>query len=60
MEVEKYNPFIVKPLPKTKTKRKPLTKAIRLSQSQRLNLKLEVGEPWAKGEAPLSLENKKN
>ena len=27
MEVKKYNPFVVKPLPKTKTKHKPIPKA---------------------------------
>ena len=45
MEVKKYNPFVVKPFPKTK--HKPLPKAI-TKQSPRLNLKLEVGVPRAK------------
>ena len=46
MEVKKYNPVVVKPLPKTKTKTKPKTK-------------FEAKNLGTKGEAPLSLEKKR-
>ena len=41
MEVKKYNPFVVKPLHKTKNKPGDYLR-LRLSQSPRLNLKLKV------------------
>ena len=47
MEVKKYNPVVVKPLPKTKTKPKPKTK-------------LDAKSLGTKSEAPLSLEKKRN
>ena len=47
MEVKKYNPFVVKALPKTKTKQKPKTK-------------LDAKNFGTKGGAPLSLEKKRN
>ena len=48
MEIKKYNSFVVKPLPKTKTKPKPLPKA---KTKPKPKTKLE-----ARG---LSIENKK-
>ena len=55
MEVKKYNPFIVKP--KTKPKTKPLPKS---KTKPKPKTKLEARGWVTKGEAPLSLENKKN
>ena len=54
MEFKKFNPFIVKP--KTKPKTKPLPKAKTKSKPK---TKLEARSCGTKGEAPLSLENKK-
>ena len=54
MEVKKFNPFVVKPLPKTKPK--PLPKA---KTKPKPKTKLEATGWGTKGEAPLSLENKK-
>ena len=56
MEVKKYNRFVVKPKPKPKIKptAKPLHKP-----KPKPKTKLQAKGLGTKGEAPLSLENKK-